>query len=451
MKKVVLIVILSIILLGLSIWAVILGQSRPDAIPSPTEGTQSVAYTVTFQVNGSLLQQQSVKEKQLPETVSKKIPGVRIVGWRDDQNCVVDPFAVPVTENVTYQAIFFPELTKHAPYLFADAAGKLRPDDALTYADLALALNALAAEGAMEYFPTLSTEASPVTRADLVKNLSCFYTDEQIGAAFSGDQAPTRSMFAVGMNQLLERATDEAFKLSEGYTLPTDITADRVDAAILLEASVEHEPAADGILWSSLELPTTYEPGFINLEGQLYYVQENRCFLKDGHVGTLYFGADGRYTSGDATLDATVVSLLKEMIAQNPEADRFALLRIAFDHCHQNYTYRRMLNHPAYGSTGWEIQRANTMFETTKGNCFGFAAIFWALSRGLGYETRAVSGKVLKDEQPHSWCVIQLEDGEDYIFDPQWQYNYTERGITKYDMFKIPKERFGFWRYQWTE
>ena len=308
----------------------------------------------------------------------------------------------------------------------------------------------MAAEGATAYFPELSTESTPVTLPELKAILAYFYTDEAIATAFADAQEPTRAVFATGMNRLLGRDLNEPLTLAENYMIPEDITAGRVDTVDLLEACMEHTPAADGITWGSLELPTPYEPGFVNLEGQLYYVQEDRYFLRDGHVGTLYFDAEGRYTSGDATLDATVVSILKDMIAQNPEADRFALLRIVFDHCYQNYTYRRTFDHPAYGSTGWEIQRANAMFESTKGNCYSYAAIFWALSRALGYETRAISGKVLSDEQPHSWCIIQLEDGADYIFDPQWQYNYIERGLD-HDMFKIPMERIGYWLYQWEE
>ena len=450
MKKVILIAILSIILV-LSIFAVSMLQSQVFVVSSPNKATEPAVYTVTFQINDTLLDQQTVAENQLPAAVANQFPGVHFLGWADAQNQSVDPFVVPITADVTYHAVFHPELINHVPYLFVNESNQLLSDAVLTYADLTQALNALAAEGAAEYFPALSAEASPMTHADLTKSLSGFFSADDIAAAFPDAQDPTRSVFAAGMNQLLGRTADEQFSLNEGYTLPADITAVRTDAADLLEASVEHVPVSEGVLWNTLELPTGYEPGFVNLEGQLYYVQENGYLLKDDYVGTLYFDPDGRYTSGDATLDATVVSILKDMIAQNPEADRFALLRIVYDHCHQNYTYRRTFDHPEYGSTGWEIQRANAMFETTKGNCYSYAAIFWALSRALGYETRAISGKVLEDEQPHSWCIIQLEDGADYIFDPQWQYNYTERGITQHDMFKIPMERIGYWLYQWTE
>ena len=449
MKKVILIVILCIILL-LSLAAVFVLRSSvlPSTLPVQTEPP---TYNVSFQIQDTCISQQTVTENALPQAMHETIPGATIVGWTDAQGLAVDPFTVPVLTDTVYQAVFYPVLSNHVPFLFADEAGLLQPDAPLTQKALSQALNALAAEGATAYFPALSEEDVSVTYADLTALLHNFFEDTSVAAAFRDTQDPTRSAFAAGMLTLLGRDTAETLTLAENAAIPTDVTATREDAAILLEASVEHTTDDAGITWGQLELPTGYEPGFVNVDGQLYYVQEDRYFLRDGYVGTLYFDADGRYTSGDATLDATVVAILQELMAQNPDADRFTLLRAVYDHCHQNYTYRRTFDHPEYGSTGWEIQRANAMFETTKGNCYSYAAIFWALSRGLGYETRAISGKVLDDEQPHSWCIIELEDGNDYFFDPQWQYNYTERGIFHYDMFQIPMDKISFWLYQWEE
>lgn len=451
MKKVILVVILSIILL-LSLGTVYMMYAQIFEAPAPTAAaTEPASYRVSFKINDTLIEEQTVTENQLPAVVTGQIPGVQLLRWEDAQGHPTDPFAQPVTGDTTYQAVFYPQLDGTGVYLFVDEAGLLQPDEPLTHEDVTLALNTLAAEGAAEYFPQLSLENISMTLPELKALLAYFYTDEAIGEAFADAQEATRAVFAAGMNDLLGRDTNAPVVLAEGYTIPADVTAGRADTADLLAACLAHTPAEEGITWNSLELPTPYEPGFINLEGQLYYVQEDHYFLRDGNVGTLYFDAEGRYTSGDATLDATVVSILQTLIAENPDADRFTLLRAVFEHCYENYTYRRTFDHPAYGSTGWEIQRANAMFETTKGNCYSYAAIFWALSRALGYETRAISGKVLKDEQPHSWCIIQLEeDGQDYIFDPQWQYNYIERGLD-HDMFKISMDRIGYWLYQWTE
>lgn len=449
MKKVVIIIILSIVLL-LSLLAVFLLNPITGTKAGLFETTPP-SYSIRFEVEGQLLAEQTVDEQALPQPVGQHLLGIRIVGWTDMQGQPADPFATPVTGDACYQAVIHPELSNHAPYLFVSDAGLLLPDEVLTHAALTQALHALAASGAKDYFPTLSTEDTPVTHTELTQILGRFFEEEAVASAFPEAQDPSRSVFAAGMQQLLGRSATEALTLSENHTIPEDITSTREDAAVLLEASVAHTHDSQDITWSELDLPMPYDPGFINIEGQLYYVQEDRHLLRDGNVGTLYFDADGRYTSGDATLDEIVVNTLKDMAAQNPDADRFALLRVVYDYCHQNFTYRRTFDHPEYGSTGWEIQRALAMFETTKGNCYSYSAIFWALSRGLGYETRAISGKVLDDEQPHSWCIIQLDDGEDYFFDPQWQYNYTERNIFHYDMFQIPMDKIGFWQYQWVE
>ena len=451
MKKAILIgliVVLSIILL-LGLLVVFTMRPGTSSVPAiiPTEPS---TYTVTFRIQDTQISQQTVTENALPQALSETVPGVSITGWADAQGMLVDPFTSPVTADTVYQAVYFPQLTNHVPFLFVNDEGLLQPDEPLTQQALSIALTVLAAEEAKPYFPALPAEDVPVTHMELTDALGHFFEDTAITAAFGDAQDPSRASFAAGLLQLLGWDVSQKVTLPDSAMIPTDITAVRNDAAVLLESSVEHTADEQGIAWSELELPSNYEPGFVNVDGQLYYVQEDHYLLRDGYVGTLYFDADGRYTSGDATLDATVVTILQALMAENPDADRFTLLRAVYDHCHQNYTYRRAFDHPEYGSTGWEIQRANAMFETTKGNCYSYSAIFWALSRALGYETRAISGKVLEDEQPHSWCIIEL-DGEDYFFDPQWQYNYTERGIYHHDMFQIPMDKIDYWLYQWEE
>jgi hypothetical protein len=67
----------------------------------------------------------------------------------------------------------------------------------------------------------------------------------------------------------------------------------------------------------------------------------------------------------------------------------------------------------------------------------------------LGYEARAISGTCLKDEQPHGWVFIEI-DGEDYLFDPEWEYvYYYERDDFSKDMFMMPMDKIGWWNYRW--
>lgn len=444
MKK---IIVALALLLALLLGVCVFLEQHPQVL-NPTE---PATYQVTFSALGKTLSTQTVTENALPQSFSPELPGVRFLGWADANGSTVDPFSTAVTGDVSYVGIAYPELTNHAPFLFADSEGKLNPDGPLTADDFAEALYALAAPGAEESFPSLPTGSSALSRETVIQLLGYFFETDAVSAAFAGDSEFTRSVFAQGLLVLLERSADETVSLAENALIPADVTAGRADAVLLLEAAVPHTPDSAGILWQNVELVTGLKPGFVNLEGWLYYIKEDGYMLRDADLGMLHFGADGRYTTGDLELDQIVADLLNRFIQENPEATRFELLRVAYDYCHQTFGYRRSWDdHPAKGSHGWEVQRAKDIFTSGKGNCYGFAAAFWALARGLGYEARAISGVVLSDEQPHSWCFIEF-DGKDYIFDPQWQFDYTRRGIYEHDMFFLPTDDLYFWGYQWFE
>ncbi len=433
-------------------------ESIPIGDTSGTaEDTNPVVYTVTFMLDDAVYAEQSVTAGALPEALNVEIAGLRVIGWCNDLGENVDPFDAPVNTNICYRAQYYPVLDTHVPYLFLNEEGLLQPDEALTADALQQALTALAAEGATEYFPTLPKGSEALTPAQVQEVLGAFFEADRINTVMPTEESDvlSRSAFASMMHQLLERPEDETVVLPEDALIPVDLTEDRADALILLEAVMSHTVDEAGQLWSAMELPVPYEPGFVNIEGYLYYVQENHYFLKDGDLGVLHFGSDGRYTCGDTDLDDTVAGILKEMIAAEPEADRMTLLRRVFDYCHTTFKYGNrysasQLPHPEYGATGFEIERAKIMFDRLWGNCYYFSSAFWALSRGLGFETRAVSGTCLSDRQPHSWTFIPI-DGVDYIFDPEWQWAYHNRGVYDKDMFMIPSDKWSNWGYRWQD
>lgn len=49
-----------------------------------------------------------------------------------------------------------------------------------------------------------------------------------------------------------------------------------------------------------------YAKGLHEIDGGMYYVKEDGSFLTNSAVGYLTFDANGRYTSGNATLDSYV-------------------------------------------------------------------------------------------------------------------------------------------------
>lgn len=431
--------ITTIIALCLLMLALFAGcQEQPQESDAPT-------YKVTFVMKGHIVSEQTVEQGEKPQEVAPSVEGLRFEAWTDSAGNLVDPTAVSVTADVRYEAIAYPDLSRHVPFLFADEAGHLWPDEALTADDLYNALYALAAEGADAYFPGLYTGKAKVKAAELQDALSYFFPREDVVKTFPED--PTKVAFAQGMLALLGRSWEEKQVVEENATFPGDIHSGRTDAAILLESSVPHTPGETGTAWADISLPTPYEPGFVNLDGWLYYVNEDGYFLKDGDVGDLHFGTDGRYTSGDADLDKYVADLIKGFQEANPEKDRFELLRVAYDHCVNDYKYLRK---EAYlkGATGWEIEDAKEMFETNHGNCYNFAAIFWALARGLGYEAYCISGNCTGSVQPHGWVQISF-DGEPYFFDPEWHYAYINENRPVKDMFMISMEDAWYWSYDY--
>jgi hypothetical protein len=318
---------------------------------------------------------------------------------------------------------------------------------------LAAALNALAADGAQAHFPELPYDKAMITSQALKDTLNGFFEESAVTEAtkdLSGNTV-TRRQFAKVMLTLLGRASDKKIAVAENAALPKDINALTEDVALLLEAVMPHADSEAGIAWTEYELPTGLSEGFHFIDGWTYYVQESGYLLKNDSIGTLTFDANGRFTSGDAELDKLVADILKTMIAENPEKDRYELLYQAHVYCRDSFKYlRRYVDNPAFGANGWEIENATVMFTTGRGNCYNYAAAFWALARALGYDARAVSGTCTGTHQPHGWCFIEF-DGKDYIFDCEWEMAYHERGVFDKNMFKVPQEKWNYWTYRWKK
>lgn len=405
-------------------------------------------FAIRFYIGDTLHSQQQVPAGEAPTQVTPEVAGTVFRGWQNTSGDMVDVTATPVTQDTDYRAVLHPVLDQHNPYLFTDEVGLARPGDPLTRDELAAALNALASDAAKQQFPTLPSGSDPVTYDEIRKTLSAFFTTEELKPAFpiGGTAKLSRQEFATGMNKLLKR-DEEKVTLPTNTQLPGDLFRDQTGAYDMLEAIVPHQTGANGASWQDTELPDL-QPGFLNINGWLYYVQEDGQFLRGGDVDTLHFGADGRYTCGDAELDALVADILAKLIAENPDLDNLQLLRQCQIYCRDTFEYLRRSSYE-FGATGWEIKDAKDIITSGRGNCYGFAAAFWALARGLGYEAYAISGTCLSDNQPHSWVMIPF-DGEEFFFDPEWEWAYHDREIYDKDMFMISMTQAKYWTYKWT-
>lgn len=231
-------------------------------------------------------------------------------------------------------------------------------------------------------------------------------------------------------------------------TVPT-FTRDTSPVAETLVA-MNTEPADFPIL-NKEPILEKWEPGFHVIDGVLFYADENWDLLCDGQLGTLTFDEKGRYTSGNAELDAIVTELLAGFYEENPSASRYDILYEAFCYCRDEFRYvgRGILD---FGATGWEVEWALEALQTKATNCYGFNAAFCQLARGLGYDAYCVSGKVLELAMPHGWCECEI-DGELFIFDPQLAYRALTGERTNWgeDMFQVPMWEAWSWRYIWPD
>ena len=181
-----------------------------------------------------------------------------------------------------------------------------------------------------------------------------------------------------------------------------------------------------------------YAEGLQEIDGGMYYVMADGSFLTNGAVGHLTFGADGRYTSGNAVLDSYVDQALAEC-TNSGHGVRAAYLYVRD---HGAYLARP---HQARGTTDWAEESALFMFEHKKGNCYCFAGQFLYMARRLGYDAYVVSGGVGRKDSDHAWVMIH-ENGTPYIYDVEleWGYRAGKYGHAEYNMYKMPLNKTVF-------
>lgn len=422
-------------------------QTAASAAPAAPTETTVAKYTVEFIADGTTFYKAEVEEGSFVSCDAPQIPGAKFCGWLDADGQLTNPETLVVRKNAVYTALLYADLSAHEPYLFADANRFLHPDAPLTVDDVSIALNMLAVSGAEKYIPALPEGTASVSAAQL-KELLCqlfpaMLTDT---AGFPEGETVTRAEFAVLMNALLER-TDAGATAADTVLLPYDVSPQRQDLNALLEASLHHAHTDGDAAWTVMAGQHKNPAGYMNIDGWLYCVDDTGTLLRNGFQGELWFDANGRYTSGDAELDAMVAEILAQIIENNPGAERIDLLRRAFEYSRDSFQYLRRAAY-YFGQTGWEIEDAKKMITTGRGNCYSYAAVFWALGRGLGYETIGISGTMTGTDQPHSWVEIYF-DGTPYIFDPEMEMVYRfERDIFDKDMFMVTYEAGKYWNYK---
>lgn len=185
-----------------------------------------------------------------------------------------------------------------------------------------------------------------------------------------------------------------------------------------------------------------YAKGLHEIDGGMYYVKEDGSFLTNSAVGYLTFDANGRYTSGNATLDSYVDQALAA--CTNSGMTKAQKLRAAYLYVRDHGAYLAR-PHQARGTTAWAEESALFMFEHKKGNCYCFAGQFLYMARRLGYDAYVVSGGVGRKDSDHAWVMI-CENEVPYIYDVEleWGYRAGRYGHAEYNMYKMPLNKTVF-------
>ena len=90
-------------------------------------------------------------------------------------------------------------------------------------------------------------------------------------------------------------------------------------------------------------------------------------------VDGLQLDVHGRYTTGDAELDAMLTVAAKDALKSGMTQEQ--RLRAMYDYAKKTFSYRGAQSVET-GSTGWEQDIAKTMLTSKKGNCYSWAAAF---------------------------------------------------------------------------
>ena len=198
--------------------------------------------------------------------------------------------------------------------------------------------------------------------------------------------------------------------------------------------------AQNAFVWLSGKMYRTTDTGLIELSrrglaeinGNMYFYNEDGSLLVNGNFEHLYFDADGKYTCGNAELDGLVDVALAA--CTNDSMTQVEKLRAAYLYMRDNFVYLNRSHHPRGVDTFVE-ESATFMFKNRKGNCYCFASCFLLMARRIGcYDAYVVSGGVGTRNSDHAWVMIGSK-----IFDPELEYAYRYRYATKryynlYDM-----------------
>ena len=134
--------------------------------------------------------------------------------------------------------------------------------------------------------------------------------------------------------------------------------------------------------------------------------------------GVKWKDAEGNTVEPDTDLKKLIASVLEASTTES--MNQRQQLENAFNYLVSSVSYERKMDVPIGNWTG---SYATDMLLNGKGNCYGYAAAFAYIARGIGFDSRVCSGMVqssLGGKTPHAWTEVKLGD-KWYIFDSEMQ------------------------------
>lgn len=423
--------------------------------------------TLNFYVDGERttmeLEPGSLVDASALETAPE---GMRFICWLSADGNPAD-LELLVERSASYTAQLAPLPVRDLePWLEYDELGRLHPDELICGSELARGVSALF-DG--NFHSADLEELVIVSQRDLAFSLRKMVPEEELAHLDSAE--PMTRLEAASVIAALA-----GLELAAPEMAPApDLAADRDGAAALAacadpDGAVSYRPGPaiinggiyfvdeTGLFVTDAEIGDLYfgedgrcidvslSPGFVNIAGYLYYVEEDGSFAAEKEIGGISFGADGRYTSGSEELDGLVAGILSDICEENDT--REDMLYAAYVYVRDGFQYLRR-NFYALGETDWEMDEALTMFTTGRGNCYNYAAAFWALARGLGYDAKAISGTLGWDYERHGWVVIYDENGTRLTYDAETEMAYIRDGDPPRNMFAMSPAYAAGWNYRY--
>ena len=160
--------------------------------------------------------------------------------------------------------------------------------------------------------------------------------------------------------------------------------------------------------------------GWQTIKNKRYYFYSSGVMAKDTYIQQYQVTSSGALSNKAFKLQKKVKSVVAAK-SKNKKS-KSAKLKACYMYVVKGFSYKRSYSFKKVPS--WEMDYAYTMLTKKKGNCYNYAATFAFLARELGYNAKAVTGKITAARggfTPHSWVEIKMGK-KTYLFDPEMQH-----------------------------